>query len=431
MNHGAPEGAETGMLLGCIADDFTGATDLANTLTRRGLPCVQYNGLPDPDLPAGAEPAAVVALKTRSIAAADAVEQSLAALAWLRANDCGKVFFKICSTFDSTDEGNIGPVAEVLLDALGGDLAIVCPAAPENGRTVYLGHLFVGEALLSESGMRNHPLNPMTDSNLVAVLGRQSAGAVGLVPYRAVDRGASAMAEVLERLRGDGVRLAIVDALSEAHLEAMAEAGETLPLLVGGSGLGLGLPGLFRRRGRLAEDPPQPAPPEPGLPAVLSGSCSDATNRQVAVMRERCPSYLIDPYALAEGEGAIAEALAWAEANLGEMPILFYATAPAGQVAEVQRTLGLERSSQLVEQAMAAIAEGLRARGVRRLVVAGGETSGAVVSALGARRLAIGPEIDPGVPWTFGLDAPRMALALKSGNFGAPDFFTKAFEVLQ
>lgn len=426
------------MLLGCIADDFTGATDLANTLTRHGMPCVQYNGLPDSTDRPGDEPGTVVALKTRSIPAEEAVSQSLAALDWLKAKGCRRFFFKYCSTFDSTDRGNIGPVAEALMDALGAEIAVACPAAPENGRTVYRGHLFVWDKLLSDTGMRNHPLTPMTDSDLVAVLGRQSAGRVGLVPFEPVEAGPEAIRSALDGLRDEGCRLAIVDALTERHLASIGAATAELPLITGGSGLALGLPEVFRQRGLLAATPPAPPPAPSGAAAVLSGSCSEATNRQVARLSETAPSYRIDPLALAENDQAVEAALDWARARLGEEPILIYATAPPERVAEVQASLGRERAGALVEAAMAALARGLRAAGVRRLVVAGGETSGAVVGALRLRRLAIGPEIDPGVPWTFSRNggaggdekAAPMALALKSGNFGGPDFFAKAFRVL-
>ena len=420
------------MLLGCIADDFTGATDLANTLARHGMPCVQYNGLPEPSESAGSEPGAVVALKTRSIDPVDAVTQSLSALEWLRGQGCEKFFFKYCSTFDSTDRGNIGPVAEALMAALGSDLTVACSAAPENGRSIYQGHLFVGDKLLSDTGMRHHPLTPMTDSNLVAVLGRQTRGSVGLVPYATVAQGPRAISTALDELRAKGHQMAIVDALNEIHLADIGTATADLSLITGGSGLAVGLPALFRRSGRLStEVPPSPEPPA-GAAAVLSGSCSEATNRQVATMREDYPAFRLDPDSLAEGDDLIEEALEWARARLGNEPILIYATAPPEEVAGIQQRLGRETAGGLVERAMAMLARGLCEAGVQRLVVAGGETSGAVVTALGLRRLAIGPEIDPGVPWTFSQsgDAAPMALALKSGNFGGADFFRKAFQVL-
>ncbi len=415
------------MLLGCIADDFTGATDLANKLTRQGLHTLQYIGTPRQEAQADG---AVIALKSRSIAADEAVAQSLEALNWLLEQGCRKIFFKYCSTFDSTDEGNIGPVAEALLEALDSDFTIGCPAAPENGRTVYQGHLFVGDRLLSETGMRHHPLNPMTDSDLVRVLQRQSQGGVGLVPQATVAQGAAAVAACIAELRAQGLRLAIADALSEADLEILAQGTRDLPLITGGSGLAVGLPALFRAEGGLSEPPALPWPAADSPAAVLSGSCSEATNRQVAEMSRNHPSYRLDPLTLAADEGAVEAALSWARDRLGPEPLLIYSTAAPGDLAQAQETLGRERASQAVERAMARIAEGLVRDGVRRLVVAGGETSGAVVTALGLRSLGIGPEIDPGVPWTVGLDSEPIALALKSGNFGGPDFFTRAFERL-
>ena len=416
------------MLLGCIADDFTGATDLANKLTRQGMGCVQYNGIPDGDPEPG--DAAVVALKTRSIPASEAIAQSLEALDWLRAQGCRKFFFKYCSTFDSTDEGNIGPVAEALLAALESDFTLACPAAPENGRTVYQGHLFVGDRLLSETGMRHHPLNPMTDSDLVRVLQRQSDGRVGLLPQAVVAAGAEAVATHIAELRAQGLRLAIADAISEADLDTLARASAELPLITGGSGLAVGLPGLFRDLGQLGA-PAAPALPASDTPAaVLSGSCSEATNRQVAEMRRTHPSYHLDPASLAADETQVEAVLDWARARLGSEPLLIYSTADPEALARVQELLGRERASQVLETAMGRIARGLVEAGLRRLVVAGGETSGAVVTALGIRSLDIGPEIDPGVPWTVSGGADPLALALKSGNFGGPDFFTRAFEVL-
>ena len=416
-------------LLGCIADDFTGATDLANVLTRAGMATVQVNGLPEEDAPPVAADAIVVALKSRSIPASEAVGLSQASLDWLRRQGCRKIFFKYCSTFDSTAEGNIGPVAEALMAALDTDFTIACPALPENGRSVYQGHLFVGGVLLAETGMRHHPVTPMTDSNLVRVLQAQSAGRVGLLPFEQVAGGPESVRAAITALRADGVAIAIADAVTDAQLQILAAATRDLPLLTGGSGLALGLPALFREAGDLAAANPPLTVPSEGPAAVLSGSCSEATNRQVAVMRERCPSFRLDPEALAAEESVAEAALAWAGDRLGSEPVLIYSTAPPDRVSESQSQLGRERASALVERAMAAIAVGLVERGVGRLVVAGGETSGAVVSALGVRRLAIGPEIAPGVPWTVSLGQPPVALALKSGNFGQDDFFLTALEM--
>ncbi|SAK73906.1 HPr kinase [Caballeronia hypogeia] len=426
--------AKSRPVLGCIADDFTGATDLASTLVRGGMRTIQTIGVPVGVDEADEVDALVVALKSRTIAAEDAIAQSLAALDWLRAQGCRQFFFKYCSTFDSTDAGNIGPVAEALLDALAasseGDFAIACPAFPENGRTVYRGHLFVGDALLSESGMENHPLTPMRDPNLVRVLQRQSKSKVGLIASATVAAGVDAVREAIARLRADGVRLAIADALTDADLRTLGEACADLPLITGGSGVAIGLPENFRRAGLIEpNDRAADLPAVDGAALVLAGSASKATNAQVAEWIGTRPAYRVDPRALAHGEDVVGEALAFIEKQAPQ-PVLIYATAAPGEVAAVQREFGVAAAGKLVEDALAAIAREAKARGVRKFVVAGGETSGAVVQALGVDRLLIGPTIDPGVPVTVALGETPLALALKSGNFGARDFFAKALRYL-
>ena len=417
------------LLLGCIADDFTGATDLASMLVRHGMATVQLIGVPAGGIDAGDAQAVVVALKSRTIAAEEAIAQSLAALAWLRARGGEQILFKYCSTFDSTERGNIGPVSEALLEALGAAFTIACPALPENGRTIYLGHLFVGEQLLSDTHMRHHPLTPMTDSNLVRVLQRQSQAPVGVVPYDVVERGPEAIRARFDELRRQGMRQAIADALSDRHLLALGAAAADLALITGGSGIAMGLPENFRRKGLLAAtDRADRLPPTPGREAILAGSCSAATLRQVECHRAAGrPTFVLDPIGLADGGDDVERALAFAERNLGDGPVLIASSAPPEEVAKVQERLGRERAGAAIEEAMAAIAQGLVPQGVRRLVVAGGETAGAVVGALGIKGLRIGPPIDPGVPWTTSIGEPPLALALKSGNFGAPDFFIKAF----
>jgi uncharacterized protein YgbK (DUF1537 family) len=417
------------LLLGCIADDFTGATDLASMLVRHGMATVQLIGVPDRAVDLGDAQAVVVALKSRTIPAAQAVEQSLAGLAWLRAKGARQILFKYCSTFDSTNQGNIGPVSEALLDALGADFTIACPALPENGRSIYMGHLFVGERLLSDTHMRHHPLTPMTDSNLVAVLGRQSRAPVGLVPYLVVDRGPDAIRARFAELRREGVRQAIADAVSDRHLVDLGTAAADLALITGGSGIAMGLPVNFRRAGLLTE--PGKAdrlPPVGGHGAVLAGSCSAATLEQIERFAAAGgPVLTLDPLGLVRDGAELERAITWAEERLGEAPVLIRSSAPPEEVARVQEAVGRARAGAAIEAAMAQIASAMVERGVRRLVVAGGETSGAVVAALGVRALRIGPPIDPGVPWTVSLGEPHLALALKSGNFGAPDFFRKAF----
>jgi uncharacterized protein YgbK (DUF1537 family) len=433
------------LLLGAIADDFTGATDLANTLVRQGMRTVQLIDVPDAATTLPDADAIVVALKSRTIPAADAVRQSLTALDWLRRADARQILFKYCSTFDSTDAGNIGPVADALLDALAGapgdDFTVFCPAFPENGRTIYKGYLFVGDVLLSESGMRDHPLTPMRDPSLVRVLQRQTKHKVGLVPYATVAKGADAIRAAFAALRRDGFRHAIVDAVGDGDLLALGTALADLKLITGGSGIALGLPENFRRAGLLApSDAADTLPVVRGAEAVIAGSCSTATLAQVAAMRARRPVFDIDPLALAEGIDTVGAALDFASRELVSGPILISASAPPEEVRRAQEKLGRERAGTLVETALAAIARGLVERGVRRLVVAGGETAGAVVQALGITGLRIGPQIDPGVPWTASLgtaslgtaslgDKPLL-LALKSGNFGGADFFLRSFSVL-
>ncbi|MGH8665453.1 MAG: 3-oxo-tetronate kinase [Burkholderiales bacterium] len=415
------------MLLGCIADDFTGATDLASMLVAGGMRTVQTIGIPrDRSIADGAD-AVVVALKSRTMAAADAVAQSLAALEWLRGCGARQIYFKYCSTFDSTDRGNIGPVADALMQALGTDFTIACPALPANRRTIYLGHLFVGDVLLSDSPMRHHPLTPMTDANLVRVLERQTRHKVGLVAYPEVAGGSERIRAAFDRLRAE-VSYAIVDALCDEDLSAIGAACADLPLVTAGSGVALGLPQNFVRQGLLSlrKDAAQ-LPSAGGRAAVLAGSCSEATRRQVAVMARHHPAVAIDPLSGGDADALAGSAIERARADIASGRIvLFYSSAEPEQVATVQAQLGAERAAALVEGMFARLAQELVALGVRRLVVAGGETSGAVVQALGVQALAIGAPIDPGVPWTMSLGEPRIALALKSGNFGADDFFEKA-----
>ncbi|MSO90618.1 MAG: four-carbon acid sugar kinase family protein [Acetobacteraceae bacterium] len=417
------------MLLGCIADDFTGATDLASMLVKNGMRTVQLIGVPGAGDPVPDVDAVVVALKSRTAPVSQAVAESLAALQWLSAAGCRQFFFKYCSTFDSTDAGNIGPVADALVRALGCGFALACPAFPANGRSVYQGYLFAGSVLLNESGMENHPLTPMTDANLVRVLSRQTDGTVGLVNFAAVEQGAQAIRKAMTGLKEQGRRYAIVDAVSDQHLVAIGEAASGHALITGGSGVAMGLPENFRRAGLLAARQDSALlPPMTGAAAVLAGSCSRATLFQIATARERVPTLELDVLAMPDAAALAARAQAWMAGKLGEVPVVIAGSAPPEKVAALQAKLGRDAAGVLVEDALAAIAEALVASGVRRLVVAGGETSGAVVSRLGLKRLWIGREIDPGVPWTYAEGgSTAMHLALKSGNFGAPDFFLKAF----
>ena len=421
------------MLLGAIADDFTGATDLCSMLVRGGMRTVQLIGVPSADMPIPDVDAVVVALKSRTAPARQAIDESLTALKWLQAAGARQFFFKYCSPVDSTPQGNIGPVADALVNALGCGFALACPAFPTNARTVYQGHLFVAGSLLNESGMENHPLTPMTDANLVRVLSHQSEGTVGLVPFVTVDRGANAIRDAMTELKERGRRYAIVDAITDAHLVSIGEAAANHALITGGSGVAMGLPENFRRAGLLADaGDPGALPRIDGTCAVVAGSCSRATLAQLGFARGHLPVFELDALATPDAVALSEAALTWASDKIGDKPVVIAASAPPEKVAALQARLGRDQAGALVEEAVALIAEGLVARGVRKMVVAGGETSGAVVGRLGVRSLRIGAEIDPGVPWTLasGSGADLM-LALKSGNFGATDFFLKAFRGLE
>ena len=419
------------LLLGCVADDFTGASDLANNLVRAGMRVVQTIGVPAAPLASDVD-AVVVALKSRTIAPADAVAQSLAALRWLQAQGAQQFYFKVCSTFDSTSQGNIGPVTDALMDALGCGFVAVTPAFPDNQRAVFKGHLFVGDVLLSDSGMRHHPLTPMTDPNLVRVLQAQTRRRVGLVEHAVVARGAAAIAERMAQLQRDGVGMAIVDAIRNDDLMQLGRALAGHALVTAGSGVAIGLPANW---GLVPSPGAAVLPPAGGLKAIVSGSCSVATNGQVAHAREGgVPVFEVDPLQLAAGTDVAAHALAWARERLTAGPVLITATAEATRLQAVQAQLGAARAGELVEHTLAAIGRGLVQLGVRQLVVAGGETSGAVVQALDITQLQIGAQIDPGVPWCAAHSpasgGQALHITLKSGNFGTADFFTKAFAAL-
>jgi uncharacterized protein YgbK (DUF1537 family) len=427
------------LLLGCIADDFTGATDLANNLVRSGMRVVQTIGVPAQALQADVD-AVVVALKSRTLPPAEAVAQSLQALAWLKAQGAQQLYFKYCSTFDSwyrgDVRGNIGPVSEALMAALGTDFTIATPAFPDNQRTVFKGYLFVGDGLLSESGMKDHPLTPMNDANLVRVLQAQCQQRVGLIDHKTVAEGTEAIRARIQALRAEGVRLAVVDAVSNDDLMRLGPALKDLPLVTAGSGVAIGLPANWGLK-------PSPTtsrlPAAQGLQAIVSGSCSQATQGQVADFKQRGgPAWALDPLRLTDDPAladCVQEALAWAAPQLAQGPVLVYSTSEPSAVQAIQSQMGAGVAGHRVEQALAQIARGLVQLGVRQLVVAGGETSGACVQALAIEQLQIGPQIDPGVPWchapTVLAPGQGVHVALKSGNFGTPDFFHKSLAQLK
>lgn len=421
--------------LGCIADDFTGATDLANNLVRAGMRVVQTIGVPHGPLSANVD-AVVVALKSRTITPAEAVQQSLQALQWLQAQGAQQIYFKYCSTFDSTAQGNIGPVTEALMDALHTDFTIATPALPDNKRTVFKGYLFVGDVLLNESGMQNHPLTPMRDANLVRVMQAQTRRKVGLIDHAVVAQGEAAIAQRISDLKTQGVGVAVVDAVSNGDLLRLGQALAGMSLVTAGSGVATGLPQNF---GLTPSSQASALPAATGWQAVVSGSCSVATNAQVAAfIQTGRPALALDPLKISSDialeKDLVADVLAWAGPLLEDGPVLIYSSATPETVKAVQKKLGVEEAGALVERTLAAIARGLVALGVRQLIVAGGETSGACVLALNISQLQIGPQIDPGVPWchahTEAAGQAGLHLALKSGNFGGGEFFTQAFTML-
>ncbi len=414
------------MKIGVIGDDFTGSGDIANTLAKAGARTVQYIGTPAGKLADATIDAAVIALKTRSVAADDAVTQSLAACRWLVENGAEQIVFKYCSTFDSTPEGNIGPVAEALLAELDAPLALVCPAFPANGRTLYKGYLFVGDRLLSESGMESHPLTPMTDPDIRRWLSRQTRLKVGHLALESLRSGAAEAALSLAERNDE--KLIVADAISDDDLVALGKIAKAHRLVTGGSGIAMGLPGNFGIRPPTGDRPPFAGVDGPGF--VLSGSCSSATRRQIAAYSSGHPSMRLDAADALDLDVAIARCLDFLVSHQDGGPLV-YSTADPSEVSAAQARHGRERLAALFETIFAELAAKGVAAGFRRLVVAGGETSGAVASAFGASALEVGPEIDTGVPVLILDGEPRLAFALKSGNFGADDFFERALDVLK
>ena len=421
------------MLLGAVADDITGATDLCLMLTREGLRTVQVIGVPVPGQSFPDADAIVIALKSRSIPADQAVAQSLAAVRALLDAGAQQILFKYCSTFDSTDDGNIGPVTEALLALTGADLTIACPSFPAAGRTTYLGHLFVQGALLSDSPLKDHPLNPMRDANLVRVLGRQTNLPVGLVPIGTIRKGEAAVRDAFAAQRTAGKRILIVDTLEDADLRVIGAACADMALVTGGSGIALGLAANFIKAGKVAPRPALTTMAAPlGRAVILAGSCSAATRGQIAAAKAAgFPTLALDVDALAQGLQTPADLANWVAAQPATSIPLVYSSADPATLQAIQNRLGRHAAGALVERSLAQAALLLQGAGFTRFLIAGGETSGAVVAALGVTLLEIGPEIAPGVPWTRSIGKPDLALALKSGNFGAADFFLKAWSLLE
>ncbi|MCO6179804.1 3-oxo-tetronate kinase [Ciceribacter sp. RN22] len=424
---------EEELLIGAVADDITGATDLCLMLSREGMRTIQVIGVPTDDVAFSDADAVVVALKSRTIPAAEAVEMSCTSARALLAAGAEQLIFKYCSTFDSTDAGNIGPVAEALQDLTGAPVTIACPSFPAAGRTVYKGHLFVGDRLLSESPLKDHPLTPMRDPDLVRVLQRQCSRPVGLVQAETIAKGPDAVKAAFAEQYAAGKRILIVDTLSDADLRTIGKACAGMKLVTGGSGVAMGLPENFRQTRGFVPPPREARMAAPaGRAAILAGSCSAATRGQIeAAKAAGLPALRLDIAAVAEGRQTAADLAQWAINTPADRPPLIYSSAGPDELAEIQTRMGRHESGALVERTLADVARRLAGAGFSRFLVAGGETSGAIVEALGVKVLLIGPEIDPGVPWTRSISGPDLALALKSGNFGATDFFLKAWELLE
>ncbi|MEZ8023343.1 3-oxo-tetronate kinase [Vibrio sp. 1F255] len=413
------------MLLGVIADDFTGATDIAGFLVENGMRTVQLNGIPTGEFDTSAD-AVVISLKSRSCPVDQAVTDSVTALKWLQSQGCQQFYFKYCSTFDSTAEGNIGPVTDALLAELGESFTMVCPALPVNGRTVYNGHLFVFGELLSDSGMRNHPVTPMTDSSVVRMMDAQSEGVSGLVNFQTIEQGADAVTARFNELKAQGSRYAVVDAFNAEHLVTLGQAAKSMKLITGGSGLAAGIAKNWT--GHLADqsDAKHAGSPVKAPTVVFSGSCSVMTNQQVAVYKQLAPHFAIDVKACLTNDQYANDVFDWVMTNnQGEFAPLVYATADAAALKAIQEEYGAQASSHVVEQFFSQLAIKLHQHGVKNFIVAGGETSGVVTQSLAVKGFHIGPQIAPGVPWVKSVEG-ELSLALKSGNFGDKNFFAKA-----
>ncbi len=423
------------LLLGCIADDFTGASDLANTLCREGMRATLYIDIPQGDIDTDGESAtevAIIALKSRSIDATDAVQQSLAALRWLQDQGAQQFLFKYCSTFDSTPTGNIGPVAEALAAELDTKGVVVCPAFPTTGRTVYQGHLFVADTLLNESGLQNHPLNPMTDADIRRWLSLQVSSEVGHIAQAIVSDSSNAIAGSLKTAASNDQTLVVVDATADVDLRTIGTACADAKLITGGSGIALGLPENFRIRGLLSDEG-QSFKPQKGPAIIIAGSCSEATRQQIAAYNDG-PRIVVDVEALMADELTPAHIVKSLPDD--NTVALVYSSGAPDEVKALQKKYGVETVANKVESFFSSFARQLLDNGYKRFVIAGGETSGAVVSTLNIEAFDIGPEIDPGVPTLSTIaegttGGNSIAMALKSGNFGAEDFFAKALRQLE
>jgi uncharacterized protein YgbK (DUF1537 family) len=425
---------------GCLADDYTGGTDVAAGLRRAGLRVALAFGVPTSNQSLPPCDAAVVAMKIRTASVERATEDVAAAHAWLTTQGVQRFYYKYCSTFDSTHRGNIGPITDLLLQLTGEQTSVICPSSPIHGRTVYQGHLFVGDRLLSESPLRRHPLTPMTDPDLVRFLAHQTACPVGLVSWPEVATGPSVVREAVDRLERSGVRHVVTDAISPTDLRTIVAALHERALLTGGAGLAEAWAGLIRDalyagEHTLAGDTARLSSSDglsarvpdasPGNTLVLAGSCSAATLAQVSEAIAVFPSFRLDPVRTPDPAQMLEEAIAWLQAQPSGRPRLIYSSAPQAEREAAIAAMGAGTADHL-EGVLGALAVHAAAAGTRRFVVAGGETSGAVVSALGIQQVLVEDELEAGVPWCITEGHRPLRLLLKSGNFGSSRLLVRA-----
>jgi uncharacterized protein YgbK (DUF1537 family) len=408
-----------------IADDLTGGLELASLIRRGGVRCpLLLHPGPRTDL-AGLE-AVVFGLKTRVIPARRAVAAFARAMDAIGRRGARQVFYKYCATFDSTPRGNIGPCADLLMERREAGFTLFCPAFPEVGRTVYQGHLFAGEVLISDSPKRFDPLTPMREPSLVKVLQAQTRRRVGLLPHAVLAEGVAAAAARAARLQADGIPYAIADTLDEADLAVTAEASVDWPLMTGGSSVAVYYPALWRARGWMAgTDAPALPPPPPGPAVVVAGSCADRTFDQLAHFGERRPVLFLDPARALDGADLVAEALAWAGRGLPDGAVAVATSARPDAVAALQRRLGRRRAARLAEDILARIAAGLHASGIRRFVISGGETSGAVLEALKVTALEVDSYVTAGQSHSMTTGPDPISFYLKSGKLGPVDMLAR------
>ncbi|WP_439496343.1 3-oxo-tetronate kinase [Bosea sp. (in: a-proteobacteria)] len=415
------------LVFGAIADDLTGGLELAAMLCAQGVAC---EFVTDAAEPAQAQ-AIVVARRTRVADPAFARDEFTRIGSWLRDQGARQIFFKYCATFDSTPAGNIGPCADALRAITGGGLTAFCPSFPEAGRRVFQGHLFADDRLISESSKRYDPLTPMTDPDLVRVLQQQTATSVGLIPQQVVRDGLAAMERHCAGLVGRGIGFALADAATPEDLAAIAELTMAWPLMTGNSSVAAYYPALWRRAGLVGEAQKALLPAIAGPGVVLAGSCAEKTLKQLEIFAQSRPVLTIDPGEFSDPKAACAQALDWALPRLAAGPVAIATSAGPEQVAALQERLGRREAAARAETILSLLAQRLREAGVRRFLIAGGETSGAILDGFGITRLTVGAYRAPGISHAVADGAEPLAFCLKSGKLGPDDMFLPMLETME